>query len=328
MSEEAPRKERPRPPAGCFTTVMLVQATLAASVIFVGAAIPVSVGFHTIITSIPPYVLMAAILVPLIPALVALARRRLKTPGIVMTVLLLGATFGVSGFELPKPPAPAVKAPINFVTFNRLWLVEDFARLRAELDRNPADIIYLQEVPPQLHDDLPRVFPEMDVYASGTNAILSRWPMRNREAVPMASFPTREFLIAQVQVPNGPEVRLVNAHLTAPQISRFNMANAAQNKANEREQLLEILGRDKMPVILAGDFNAPALHGLVRELGRTHHNAFARRGQGFGFTFAASLPAIRIDHIFVSRDLEVESVKVEPDWGSDHLALRAIIGIR
>jgi vancomycin resistance protein VanJ len=106
------------------------------------------------------------------------------------------------------------------------------------------------------------------------------------------------------------------------------MANAAQNKADERGQLLEILGRDKMPMILAGDFNAPALHGLVRELGRSHHNAFARRGQGFGFTFAASLPAIRIDHIFVSRDLEVESVRVEPDWGSDHLALRAVLGVR
>lgn len=325
--------ENARPPgfrlrAGCFTSVTLIMATLAAVVIHGGIHTPVGLGFHTIVTSPPPYALMAVILVPLTPALVAMVRRRLNAAGVSLALALLVSTILLTGYELPKAESPRVNAPIQFVTFNRLWRVEGFDQLRAELRRNPADVVFLQEVPPWLHDDLPRVFPEMDVYASGTNAIMSRWPMRNREAVPMASFPTREFLVAEIQVPGGPLVRLVNVHLTAPQISRFNMANAAQNKAEERVQLLDILGRDDQPVILAGDFNAPALHGLVRELGRSHHNAFARRGQGFGFTFAASLPAIRIDHIFVSRDLEVESAKVEQDWGSDHLALRAIIGVR
>jgi vancomycin resistance protein VanJ len=48
-------------------------------------------------------------------------------------------------------------------------------------------------------------------------------------------------------------------------------------------------------------------------------------GGGFGFTWPAQAPVVRIDHVFV-RGLDTTSTEVLPANGSDHRGLR--VGLR
>jgi len=101
-----------------------------------------------------------------------------------------------------------------------------------------------------------------------------------------------------------------------------------------------------LPVIMAGDFNDTPNGQVYRMLDARMDNAFAVRGRGLGATFGESwimgkrrlreIPLVgllardilRIDHLFVSRDLPVLSARVVRDArGSDHKPVLADIGL-
>jgi endonuclease/exonuclease/phosphatase family metal-dependent hydrolase len=86
------------------------------------------------------------------------------------------------------------------------------------------------------------------------------------------------------------------------------------------------------PVILCGDFNAlPASSACRRLSGRLKDVQVEARNHRPQSTFSNRVPAMRIDHIFISPGLEVTGIQVPRSelvrLASDHLPLVATVRI-
>jgi len=66
------------------------------------------------------------------------------------------------------------------------------------------------------------------------------------------------------------------------------------------------------PVILGGDFNAPADSGVFSRLKPHFRDSFSAAGIGLGNTIIESLPLLRIDQIWISNHFKAVSVRSGP----------------
>lgn len=161
-------------------------------------------------------------------------------------------------------------------------------------------------------------------------AILSRHPFRVvRVLEPVAG--ARPVLWAEVESPLGP-VGLAAVHAPPPMsaglsaerdamIAALPTALPPAARARDPQDLPPLVG-----VVLAGDFNAtPWSAGFAPLLDAGF--AQGRQGHGVQATWPASLGAwgIPIDHVLVRGGLAVVQQGLEPDVGSDHLPLRAVL---
>ncbi|WP_129126349.1 endonuclease/exonuclease/phosphatase family protein [Geomonas oryzae] len=157
------------------------------------------------------------------------------------------------------------------------------------------------------------------------NAILSRGSVRLVKAAPVPtdplhpSFERRGAIWAQVEL-GGDSVQVLATHF-------------GLNRGERVRQARSITGHEwldhpecRHPAILCGDFNAMAGSHVYRLL--TQHMHDVQRGVKGRFprgTWPSQLPFMRIDHMFVSRDLKVRNVSVPKTplsrVASDHLPL-------
>jgi endonuclease/exonuclease/phosphatase family metal-dependent hydrolase len=162
------------------------------------------------------------------------------------------------------------------------------------------------------------------------DAILSRLPMRLMKAAALPGLPhqpllePRGALWVMVTTPEGTEVQVVNTHLGL----------LAGERMVQVEALLGggWLGHPDCtgPVVLLGDFNAiPRSRAYLRLAGRLRDAqavvAAEQHGQRVRPTFPTRWPILRLDHVFVSRDLHVRRAEVRTGplerVASDHLPL-------
>ena len=169
-------------------------------------------------------------------------------------------------------------------------------------------------------------------------------------------------IFAEVDV-NGRTVNLVNYHLKSvghyieyvadkDYALKFKLRWAAKNEAkNDREKaiqaesLVTLMAASTYPTILCGDLNDTPNSRVFQVLQNSYTNAFSDRGWGLGATFGEAriqdnldlIPfisyvardLIRIDHIFVSKDIRVHSARVLSDaHGSDHKPVVSIIELK
>ena len=105
---------------------------------------------------------------------------------------------------------------------------------------------------------------------------------------------------------DGQRLGIVNVHTTKPftlydGVGKLisNAANKAARHRDERQQLIEWLDTDtNTPIIIAGDFNAPANSYNLRIPNTTH--AYRKAGSGLHLTFPRSCPFIGIDHVIAT----------------------------
>lgn len=125
---------------------------------------------------------------------------------------------------------------------------------------------------------------------------------------------------------HGCEVQIINTHLGLIAAERTAQADALLGE--------DWLGnaRCRAPVILCGDFNSLPSSPVCRQLAtRLNDVQIAARRHRPRSTFSGRFPMMRIDHIFVSPDIEVTGIEV-PDSelarvASDHLPLVAELRI-
>jgi vancomycin resistance protein VanJ len=81
-----------------------------------------------------------------------------------------------------------------------------------------------------------------------------------------------------------------------------------------------IAGLSDKPLVLMGDFNAPADSPYFGEIGRNLRDAWTVAGSGFAESWPVPLPVLRLDHIWLSQELE--AISLRQDWSllSDHKA--------
>ena len=79
------------------------------------------------------------------------------------------------------------------------------------------------------------------------------------------------------------------------------------------------------PVIVAGDFNLPALSRIVHDNLCDLDDAFTTAGRGFGYTYPTKLPFLRIDRIFTGHGLHAIDFQIGDMHASDHLCVSTLI---
>lgn len=194
-------------------------------------------------------------------------------------------------------------------------------------------------------------------YSKSGSIIFSKYPLKEKFVPDLKKEKQKwnnrvSIIFAEVEV-NGRTVNLVNYHLKSvghyieyvadKDFSlQFKLRWAAENEArNDREKvsqaktLVNLLSESSAPTILCGDLNDTPNSRVFRILQKKYKNTFSDRGWGLGDTFGearildnlelipfisyAARDLIRIDHIFVSKDIQVNSSRVITDArGSDH----------
>ena len=95
-----------------------------------------------------------------------------------------------------------------------------------------------------------------------------------------------------------------------------------------RLQQAEILAREiersNHPVILGGDLNSTPLYRSSRPLRDLLNDAWTEAGWGFGYTYHATVPFARIDHV-LHRGFRTLSAEVVEVSNSDHRGLHVVL---
>lgn len=265
-----------------------------------------------------------------------MTRVRSLVPLFAALALIPGATSRVA------PRAPADEA-LTVATYNirhgrGMDTVVDLGRTATAIRALGADVIALQEVDRGVERsgraDEPRVLGErlglehafgaFFPYQGGEYglALLSRFPIRRSEPLrlPDGNEP-RVALLAELELPSGRRVQVVNVHFDWVASDTFRYAQV--------EALAAVLDTASLPTVLLGDFNdEPGSRTLERWRGRF---AAAEKPAGDRFTFSSTEPSKEIDHILLGPPgaWQAAAARVVPDpVTSDHRAVVATVRLR
>ncbi len=248
------------------------------------------------------------------PALAALALllRRWRTCAALAVPALVW--LAVHGPPLPRPDAGPPE--LRVVTYNmEPYLVVD--HVGALVGESDPDVLLLQEVRPEVRDDLAQQLPSHPhqwfapvidaATAGGGTAVLSRHPITAVEQVTGLPEGSRPTAVVTLDV-DGRALRVVSMHLASPCISctaeeaRSNPAggtgDAARVRVAEARRLAEVVRSltPYVPVVVAGDMNSAELNQPVQVLLRAGlTDAHREVGAGPGLTRAPAPGLARID---------------------------------
>jgi len=222
-------------------------------------------------------------------------------------------------------PSPSVTLadgrPVRVVSFNVAFFNRDFAALGPFLESLHADVIALQEMPPErlpalLADlpDYPHRFLDANLDQYGV-VVISRWPLVERHSVELG-VTGRPAARVTVEFPDA-RLDLTAVHLMWPIGAEVSRQRDAQMVALAR------VARDcRGACVMVGDFNvtrwSPRFQDLLRDSGL--------RDCAQGLFAPPTWPSwplplrIRIDQCLANRAVEVDRLAAGPAAGSDHLA--------
>jgi endonuclease/exonuclease/phosphatase (EEP) superfamily protein YafD len=232
---------------------------------------------------------------------------------------------------LPRTPPPTTGRTLRVVSANLLVVNETPAALAAELERFDADVYFLQELSGDWDDEFERLgfwrrYP-FNRRITGEDAfgaaIASRLPIRDLEVFWSAELPQLRGVLRL----DDRDVDLVSIHLLPPRTQDYTRYYHLGADA-----LLDIVRRiGGRSFIVAGDFNSTPDSDFATRMRDLADDAWEAGGRGFGFTWPNgmfAIPPIRLDHVFVSRDLGVRGAQVGIGAGSDHRPVVADVARR
>jgi endonuclease/exonuclease/phosphatase (EEP) superfamily protein YafD len=213
-------------------------------------------------------------------------------------------------------------------------------KVAALIRKHDPDVIFLQETGPL--DQLSPKGPIIDA--------LKGYQLSNRYTLPLTGqfevISLRGKIIRHIDVdfPEMPhEQELRGKHLTAVEAevrgrrmilavvhlspTQGNLSQLAAVRTEQWRLVAAVVRAQKLPVILAGDFNAAPFGPGYRALSREATDVFRSVGVGIGNTVTATFPNRRIDYIWTRGPLMPLECEVLPDIVSDHRAVRAKIGL-
>lgn len=86
----------------------------------------------------------------------------------------------------------------------------------------------------------------------------------------------------------------------------------------------EVIKKNKKTIIL-GDFNVPFESKHLKQFKSNFNHAFNEKGNGFRETWFWNLPILSLDHIWVSKDLEILKTQKINTFESDHCMLKTYV---
>ncbi len=115
------------------------------------------------------------------------------------------------------------------------------------------------------------------------------------------------------------KMRVFTASFWTQYVAQFK--NAILLRAEEARFIKKRILAESDPVILCGDFNSTPNNWVYRYLLAGFTDAFGSAGHGWGATYHAQRPFVRIDYVFVAPAWEVISADVPETDSSDHRPL-------
>ena len=138
-------------------------------------------------------------------------------------------------------------------------------------------------------------------------------------------------------------IRIYNVHLTSYMFDQISpddsfvekrikalqrVINTVAIHTNEIELLMKHMKLTNHPVLIAGDFNEVSLSYNLNRLSSLN-NAFEERGGGFGFTLSMLPLFLKIDHILLSKEFNIQRYDVDYTMDiSDHYPQRCWFEIK
>lgn len=239
----------------------------------------------------------------------------------VSVVALLAALLATSGWSLPRTPPEPCGEGLRLVSANLLMVNPDPTALAAELAAADADVLALQEFSPRwaealaaLRETYPYRVERVQSDSFGT-ALWSRVPMTDARIWPLDGLPQS----AGVVRIGGGEVEIWNIHVLPARTWEY-----ARLHAQEMDLLRDAMEHHEGPLVVTGDFNAPAISPFHRRVTRFMDDAWGLLHFGGGATWPNGvfpLPPLRLDHVYLTRDLTVTDVQIGVGAHSDHRPL-------
>ncbi len=201
-------------------------------------------------------------------------------------------------------------------------------------------------------------------YSKSGSIIFSKYPiryynLRNQRKMQHKWSSKVSIIFAELDV-DGRKVNLVNYHLKSVghyieyvadkdfavkdkiEWAAKNEEKNDREKAIQAQSLVDLMADSTNPTILCGDLNDTPNSRVFQVLQKSYKNTFSNRGWGLGNTFGeariqdnlswipfisyAARDLVRIDHIFVSKDIRIHSARVLSDaHGSDHKPVVSVI---
>lgn len=240
------------------------------------------------------------------------------------------------GREAPQPGAPAPfmnQDTLRVCTLNwggKLHSREEVEAQAKKVASYRPDILFLQEVHPwQAKVIADSLYAGGGDYRTGSDsAVLTRWKIHLAVHNPM-----QHSQQLTVKLPGGRYIDCVNFHLrsatTDMRLWRRSCwrTHSLNRKLRRREVFYSLALLKKTtnfptrPVIVAGDFNAPAtdpLHDLLRH---DFIDSFAKAGTGWANTWHRRIPLHRIDYIYTTPLLNAVRSHTVVVPASDHRML-------
>jgi vancomycin resistance protein VanJ len=258
---------------------------------------------------------------------VALVMRRRVLAAVQLGVAAL-VLFPVMGLHLGG--ASTSDRPVRLATYNVYFGKLGRPQLDDELAAMPADIIVIQAAYDSLGNRLRARFPDRTVHQSHELILVTRFPIREVEEPPALFDDTRPMFVTYVlETPRGP-LTVTNIHPFSPRHALFGEADAALDLRQREAQLEAAVAsarRRGPPFLIAGDSNLPHLSAFARRHFDGLDDAFAAVGFGFGYTFPAKRPWMRIDRVLLGPGVRPVEARVGPKGASDHLPLAVTLEI-
>lgn len=299
------------------------------------------------------YIPRVSLLVPLLPlglALLVAGERKLLWTQLAALVLCV---FPLMGFVLPGANSRNPEAAsMRLLSLNANQGFFGVSGIITQLTSYKPDIVLIQEGQfggGQIAEELRARYPH--VHASTQFTVASRFPILEAKEPPRLPFYGRErsprYMRYLIQTPLG-LIAFYSLHPISPRgalhVHRFRdvlhqlrtgaflegdpEADLGGNTALRALQIAsaaELAEHERTSVILAGDTNLPGLSNILRtNLGR-YEDGFRAGAWGFGYTFPAKHPFLRLDRIMAGPGFQFTSFEVGCHGVSDHLCVVADI---
>ncbi|MFJ5884155.1 endonuclease/exonuclease/phosphatase family protein [Kitasatospora cineracea] len=199
----------------------------------------------------------------------------------------------------------------------------DPGRTARALAASGADVLAVEELASRAQEVFRRELAAAYPYAEvrGGVGLWSRYPLE--EVEPVEIMPWTRALRATVRTPQGP-VAVYAAHLASVRVHpAAGFTTARRDEAAAR--LAGAVRAERLPrVVVLGDFNGSVDDSALDVLTGPLRSAQREAGDGFGFTWPASFPVVRIDQVLV-RGVVPRAAWTLPGTGSDHLPVAAAL---
>lgn len=289
-------------------------AILSATVLLLHSWIPDRLGnLGSLVETFLPW---TGVTVPLLLVLALVRRSATAAVAVVLPAVVWVSLFG--GTLVDKQIGGA---NLTVVTHNVDAANPDPQGTARALVRSGADVVALQELTDAATPAYERVLAATYRYHSvqGTVGLWSRYPLNDSQ--PVEIMPWTRAMRSTVQTPEGP-VAVFVAHLASVRV-HLGTGFTAEERDESARLLGEAVRADPDPrVVLLGDFNGTADDRSLAAVTSGMRSAQAVAGAGFGFSWPASFPVVRVDQVFL-RGVTPVSAWTLPATGSDHLPVAA-----